>query len=456
MNPSIIRKIIYPAYRRLRRDRVLAYLDEMHRVQAWEPERIREFQWDKMKRLLAYAAEHVPYYRNLFRSLGASPADFRSRDDLGGIPPLRKKDIRDNADALLSEVYPHGRLQRDSTGGSTGEFLYFWVDETSSQARRANNVRMNEWIDILVGDRMALLWGTAFDVRRSKRVVNRLRNWFSNTLLLSAYTMDARSVNEYVDRLGRFRPDLMVGYPSALTHFAEALTTRRHDEIRPRAVLVSGETLYAWQREAIEKAFGTAVYDHYGCREFGALARECKLRDGMHIAAERALFEKEVVADTESGEQVTELLVTDLDNYGMPFIRYAIEDIGTITWDKCGCGLGLPRLISAVGRTFDVVHAPNGNFLGGTFWTILLRKIKGIERFQVIQDRLDHLTIAVIPTSDFSDDTRRYVLTKVAEACGAGMKVDIELRERLEATPTGKHRFVISRIRPGGGGRGAS
>jgi phenylacetate-CoA ligase len=239
---------------------------------------------------------------------------------------------------------------------------------------------------------------------------------------------------------------MLVGYPSALSHFAASLVAAGETRIRPRAVLLSGETLYDHQREVMEKAFQTEVYNHYGCREFGAIARECKQRDGLHIAAERVFLEVNPVADSAAGERVSELLVTDLDSFGMPFIRYAIEDMGSITWDKCSCGLGLPRLETAIGRTFDVVRAPNGNFLGGTFWTILLRKKQGIERWQVIQEKLDEITIAFIPTKDFSDQTRQYVIGKVREACGDQMRVRFELKPSLESTPTGKHRFVISKI----------
>jgi len=446
VNRFIVREILYPLYRRLKRDRLLTYLEEMRNVQRFGPDEIRQFQWQKLKNLLEYAAAYVPYYRRLFKDLGAQPGDFKSFEDFKSFPILRKCDIKANKEDLVSEVYPRRQLEKDSTGGSTGENLHFYVDQSSSQARRANNVRMNEWIGIRIGDRTAMLWGTRFDVERSKRIKGAIRNWISNTLLLSAYRMDASTVEDYVARLSRFRPDLMIGYPSALSHFAREMLRRSLTHVRPRAVLVSGETLYEWQREIIEEAFQAKVYNHYGCREFGALARECRARHGLHLAAERAIFEVEHVADSATGESVSELLITDLDNYGMPFIRYAIEDVGTITWERCQCGLGLPRLESTIGRTFDVVRAPNGNYLGGTFWTILLRKVKGIDRFQVIQEDLDRITIAFIPTGEFSDEARRYVLDKIREACGPDMKVCFELKPDLELTPTAKHRFVISRI----------
>jgi phenylacetate-CoA ligase len=216
--------------------------------------------------------------------------------------------------------------------------------------------------------------------------------------------------------------------------------------IRPKAMLVSGETLYDWQREILEDAFKADVYDHYGCREFGGLARECRVHNGLHIGCERAVIESRPTPGSGAGEDLSELVITDLDNFGMPLIRYAIDDLGTITWDKCECGLTLPRLATAVGRTLDVVRAPNGNCLLGTFWTILLKTIKGVDRFQVIQEKLEEITIALVPTDDFTDESRDYVICKVREACGPDMKIRFEIKPELELTPAGKHRFVISKI----------
>jgi phenylacetate-CoA ligase len=453
VNPTLVRKALYPLYRALRRDDVLWHLAEMRRVQVMDGEQIREYQWRKLKKLLDYAHGHVPYYRDLFARLGAHPQDIKTGKDFERLPVLRKRDITENPQALIPEDYPKRHLRPDSTGGSTGENLYFYVGREAEDARKANDVRMNEWNDIQIGEKMALLWGTAFDVEKSRRLANALRSWLSNRLLLSAYRMDEHSLGDYVKRLKRFRPDVMVGYPSAMAHFSQSIIGAGVDALRPRAVILSGETLYDWQREVIEKAFGAKVYNHYGCREFGAMARECRLRDGLHICCERVLFETVRASAGGGGDDGgSELLVTDLDSYGMPFIRYAIKDMGAITWDRCECGLGLPRLTRTIGRTFDVVRAPNGNYLGGTFWTILLRKKKGIHRFQVIQQKLDEITIAIIPTGDFSDETRRYILDKVREACGPDMRVRFELKPNLETTPTGKHRFVISRLEQGHSG----
>jgi phenylacetate-CoA ligase len=446
MHPAVVRNILYPVYRALKRDRVLSYLGEMRKVQRLEPDEVRRYQWKKLGRLLDYACSHVPYYRDIFAGLGLRAEDIRSEEDLRRLPVTRKRDITANPKAFLPEGYPRSHLDPYSTSGSTGESFRFFVGKEACQARQANNNRMNEWSGIRIGDRIAMLWGTAFDVGWLSKLKSAIKQRLSNQIVLSMYRMDESSLEAYVERLKRFQPDMLMGYPSAMAHFAEAILKAGMDTVRPRAIVLSGEALYDWQREVIERAFGTAPFDHYGCREFGAIARECEARQGRHIACERVLLEVAPSGPAAGGGGVGELLVTDLDSFGMPFIRYAMEDLGAVTWERCQCGLGLPRLVETIGRTFDVVRAPNGNALGGTFWTILLKHKKGVERFQVIQEELDKVTIAIKPTSEFSDETRRYILEKVREACGPDMLVDLELKSHLESTPAGKYRFVISRL----------
>lgn len=446
MNPYLLRQLVYPAYRMIRRDCVLAYLAEMRSVQAMEPDQIRQFQWNKLSKLLDYASRHVPYYRRLFKDLGASSEDFKSLEDLAAIPILRKKDIRSGTSDPLSEIYPQHCLTPGSTSGSTGENLFFYLDKGSSEASRANVVRMDEWIGIRVGDRVARFWSVPFDNHGPRRLMNSLRNWFSNTLLLSHFRMDEQTLHFYAKRLRRFKPDLIVAHPSALTHFSEFMMASGTEKIRPKAVVVSAETLYEWQRETIEKALGTKVYNHYGCQEFVGLARECTVRHGLHIACERVHIEVVPVEGTPPKDGINEIVVTDLDNYGMPFIRYGMGDIGNITWDSCDCGLGLPRLESAIGRTFDIIRAPNGNFLGGSFWTLLMREVRGIGQFQVIQEKLGEITIAAVATEEFSQEARQFIVEKVRGACGPGMRVIFDFRDTLEVAPGGKHRFVISKV----------
>ena len=446
MNRFLLREVVYPVYRTLKRDRVLAHLAEMRSVQWMDPDEILAFQWGKLSRLVDHAATHVPYYRRLFKELGLAPEDLKDWADFKALPILRKHDVRANKADMISEKHGRRDLIAGSTSGSTGESLGFYYDKACHEAQRANTVRMDEWIGIRFGDRVAKIWTVPLKRTRARRLREDLRNYLSNSLVLSHYRLDEETLHSYARRLAAFGPDLVIAYPSVLTLFSEFLTGHGLEPLSPKAVTVSAETLYDWQRDTIENALQTTVYNHYGSMEFIGLARECRLRQGLHIASERVLIEDVPVEGLSPGESVTELVVTDLDNYGMPFIRYAMEDTGSIVRDKCECGLGLPRLEAAIGRTFDIVQAPNGNLLGGSFWTVLSRQAKGIERFQVIQEEPDELVFAVVVTQEFSDESKRFITERVREACGPEMRVRFDIRSSLEPTPAGKHRFVISRI----------
>ena len=231
MHPKLVRKAFYPFYRALRRDNVLAYLEEMRRVQMIAPDEIRKFQWAKLAKILAYAARHVPYYRDLMSRHDMSPEDFKEEADLRRLPLLRKRDIMADPEAFIPDDYPRRHLTPDATSGSTGESFYFNVGREARQAVSANTIRMNEWIDIDVGDKIALLWGTAFDMARARRFSTAVKNWLSNQTILSLYRMDESSLDEYVKRLGRFRPDLLAGYPSAMAHLAGAATEDHEQKI---------------------------------------------------------------------------------------------------------------------------------------------------------------------------------------------------------------------------------
>jgi len=446
VRPAVIRKVIYPAYRALRHDKVLWRLAEMRRIQTLPAQEIRDIQWLKLKALLKHASSHVPYYRRVFRDLGICSDDVRTWDDFARLPVLTKTLVRENLREFISETSHSKHLEPEETGGSTGENLFFYVDHGSGRARLASNIGMNEWTGIRVGDRTAYLWGQRFREPALQRRISAVKHWFSNTLYLSAYRMDTDSVRGHLAKLRRFGPDLVIGYPSALYHFCEVMSALGGYEIRPKAVLVSGETAYDWQRDAISGAFAAPVYSHYGCCEFGAVARECRMQDGLHIAASRVVIECGAEWDIDGAARPSELVITDLDNYGMPFIRYAIEDLGAVIWEPCACGLTLPRIRELVGRVYDIVRAPNGNCLSGTFWGHILKE--GVHKFQVVQDALDTVTIAIVPTSEFNERVKARILERVQEACGPSMKVIFNIRDSIEPTRTGKHRYVISKFVP--------
>jgi len=146
--------------------------------------------------------------------------------------------------------------------------------------------------------------------------------------------------------------------------------------------------------------------------------------------------------DGETGRMV----VTDLHNYGMPFIRYEIGDLGVATTKMCSCGRGLPLIADVVGRSLDVIRTPEGKIVPGEFFPHLFKDYSGIARFQVVQDKINHLVIKLVPTDKFEDAARSKIDQEIRKAVGSTMVLDYQVVSEIPLTATGKYRVTVSSI----------
>ena len=212
--------------------------------------------------------------------------------------------------------------------------------------------------------------------------------------------------------------------------------------------------MYEHDREFLTKVFGVPVYNRYGCREVGDIANEVPDADGLVVNSDRLFVEvlNEHGEPCEPEEQ-GEVVVTDLENYGMPLIRYRVGD--SARWGpetaKGADKYPFPMFESVDGRTLDVVRAPNGNRIGGTYWTILLRNRPGIEKFQVIQDTLDAIRVLYVGEEGATPDFE-YYRREIVNKCGSELRVRFEETEQFEQAPGTKFRLVLSKV---SGGRAA-
>lgn len=448
MNALFLKKIIFPAYHKIKGTNLLEKIGELKENQWKSKEELTFLQELKLKHLLAYAYQHVPYYREKFEETGIPMKDLHRHEYFSQIPLLTKKDINKKSDKMISTMKGKNKLLPYSTSGSTGEALYFYYDMQSLAYRSASVIRNQEWLGIRIGDRSSRLWGSPMDLRKALSFRGRLHAWVNNIMFLSSYDMSDINLESYEKKLNNFKPKLLISYPGPLTVFAEYLIKKNKKIQSLKAIISSAETLFSWQADLIEKAFSCPVYNRYGCREFGDIAQECEKREGLHINADRVFVEilDEALKPVEDGKS-GELVITDLDNYGMPFIRYRIGDISSFKKELCSCGRSLPLLDQVEGRTLDVIRAPNGNRLGGTFWTILFKSRPGIKSFQVIQDRLEGITVKYVKNPEAVSIDFAAFKSRIQEKCGKNFKVYFDEVSSIPKTSSGKTRFVVSKLK---------
>jgi len=440
--------VIYPILQICSGRDTLRHFKELEKTQWLSVGEIKKMQWNKLKNLLEYAYANVPYYHRIFKTLNMTPKDITTPDDFRKLPLLDKEEIKNNISCIVSSNYRTKDLIPNSTGGSTGVNLNFFSDGKNSGRVGAIVLRNDNWAGLEIGDKKAVLWGSPFDISLQGDLKNKINARLFRTLFLSSYHLSEENMFVYAKKLLRYKPKVIRGYPSPLCRFAKFLEENGIEGINPKSLISSAEVLHDYQRELIESVFQCRVFNRYGCREFSTIAQECSEHSGMHINAEHVYVEclnghGEPAAPGERGELAT----TNLDNYGMPFIRYRIGDIGVLSDKKCNCGRGLPILEKIDGRVFDIVVGTNGRAVGGTFWTLLLRTaIKGIKQFQVVQESMSKIDIKVVPDESFEEGQISKLTNKIREYLGEDMKINFQVVDIIPPTRSGKYRFVISKV----------
>ena len=304
-------------------------------------------------------------------------------------------------------------------------------------------MRHNEWAGWSFGVKMAKVWGSDRDLAKSH--VERIKHRFiRRQIQLNAFEITEPILRDFFQQIRRFRPEVILGYASSLEQVARYVLENRKTIGRIKGVISSAETLFPEQRQIIEAAFRTKVFNRYGSREVGLIASECEQSAGLHVAAETQIVELVPQSDTE----YEELIVTNLCNYAMPLIRYGLEDVAIRSRQCCPCGRGLPLLSGIVGRKSDILRFRDGKEIHGEFFTHLFYGERGVKAFRVVQETMEHLVVEIVPMNDLNPNDFERIRKRIQDSCNRlGCHTRVKLvRELTATTPTGKFRFTICEL----------
>jgi len=407
-----------------------------------------EKQFEALRAILITAYDNCPFYRQqLAEVFGGAPDNF-SIEQFNSLPILTKDIIRTNYDNMINRKLKNSILTK-STGGSTGQPLTFAYTMDSYAWRVAMSLRGYSWAGAYPGCKQAYLWGVPLGAQPAmQRLKERIHQIIDRKLVINCFQFSRQQMRKSIMMLNKFKPKVVVGYTNALYALAQFMRENRLQlQSPPKSVISAAEKLFPYQRQAIEESFECKVYNTYGSREFMLIGAECEKREGLHISMENLYVE--VVKDDGSpaGEGETgRIVITDLHNYGMPFIRYDTGDLGIATQKKCSCGRGLNLLLDVKGRVLDVIKTPSGKVVPGEFFPHLFKDFHDIYRFQVIQRQIDILEIKIVPAAKgkLSDDTLKTINTIIKETFGEDLSIRFEVVHEIPLTSSGKHRVTVS------------
>jgi phenylacetate-CoA ligase len=325
---------------------------------------------------LSFAREQVPYYRDLFVSLSFDPEkvrkDVRYIEDL---PYLDKAIIREQGDRLLSEPLSQIRHHACKTGGSTGQSVFIYYDQSGADYSAAVTLYARERIGkhkyqpelhfaCRFPDQVDSPWPTREDYKCF--AMNRSNIFFDR--------LDDAGLDEIWQKLRRRRPYLVHEHPSTIYALACYIERRYGNGKTFEVFESSGELLQPYMREKIEKILRCRVVDRYGLAELGVMAYEFDGHNhGLQVLESEGWPESR---PTEDGGH--ELVFTGFRNCLMPLIRYATGDRARV----CKVSRGF-ILTEVVGRIHDVVPLNGTPYPTHHIMDMLDHRVGGIQEFQI-------------------------------------------------------------------------
>jgi phenylacetate-CoA ligase len=267
---------------------------------------------------------------------------------------------------------------------------------------------------------------------------------------MDAFELTDKKMENFAKLLIQKRPTMLLAYANAVYIFARHLEDIKFParKIGLKGIVSSAEKLYDFQRRLIERVFGCPVFDRLGSREVGLVASECDKHEGLHMNIDNLIIEflDEDDQPVSSGKP-GRIVVTDLLNKAMPFIRYDTGDIGSWIDRPCSCGRTLPLMKCVEGRTVDFILTKDGRKIHGEYFTHLFYGVRGLEQFQLLQKDLDLIEVKIIKTSEWDAHKGPQILEKIRNYMqDPQLKIDLIFVDEISKSRSGKLRFTISEL----------
>jgi phenylacetate-CoA ligase len=415
----------------------------LERTQWMEKEELKKLQTGKLKALLRHAYENVPYYHRILRNSGFRPADFNRLEDMQRIPILKRSSLRLRPEELFAQNLRKSQIVACATSGTTAAPLRFYLTKAEMPWHAAAELRGYGWAGYRPGDKCV-------HIRRVRpgdvltRPFERLRRLVLRCKLLNTLNLSEETLASFTLTLQQFKPDYVLGAAGSTNILATFLLQNNAHGIHPRGVFTYGQQLLPHYRKAIEEAFNCRVYDRYGSTEVPQIASQCGSHEGHHVVDENVLVEIAKDGEAAAPGEEGNVLITSLNGYATPFIRYDIGDTGRILKDECPCGRKL-SLFSPIGRDYEYFVHSDGTF---TFFRDLNTVFEDlpIKDFQIVQQTLDEILIKIVPRQGFKQAHADFILKSINWRIADIADVRVKLVDSLPLTGLGKVRHFTSKI----------
>lgn len=413
---------------------IAPYINEIEYMYGMSKEELKQRNEQVFLRIFRKAYNKSVFYHKFYTDAGINIDDIKTLDDIKKLPVLTKEMVRKHADEMI--VAPKWKLITNHTSGTTGTPLKVYEDWPSIWREQAYFYCYRKRCGFTYGQPLVSLRGNL-----EKKDLY-LKVHISNTLYLSSYNINEKTVGIYYEQIIRHKPIAIEGYPSSLYSLALLLRDKKLQLHIPVA-FTSSESLLDYQRALIEKQFDTNIYDHYGTTERTIRLSETINHNGYYEDPGYSINEY-----TEDGE-----ITTSLINESFPMIRYMGNDVMDI--DELDGNEKQVIVKKIEGRKSSVIIGKDGTQYSSALLTRIFKSMTTIDNVQFIQEKVGHVKLNVVVENSFTDADMERLRTLVSEQLG-GNNFDIEISKvqakDLIYTAQGKFNYVVSLTNVNSGG----
>lgn len=442
MNNFVYRNIIMPYFFKFKGLKRFEYYKEMKERDKLSYEQLKKVQWRKLKLLLDHCYYKIPYYRKLFDENNIHPDKIKNLEDFKQIPVLTKQDIKKNFKNLINPHLKQKDIFYDSTSGSTGiplQLARSWDDQEYGAAIK---YRSNSWCGWNYWQKSVWLVSDTRRIKELDSIKGQIILAIQRKLVINTKNITKNNMFEWVKQIKKYKPDFIYGYSSILSEFSGFIIDNNIEFTGINGVISTAETLR--HRDMITRAFNAPVYDQYGSSEIFCTAHECK-KGNMHLNIDEILIEYENISDD---SEIKKMICTPLYLYGMPLLRYDIQDCAVEINKHCSCGLPYPLIDLKVGRISDNLISDKSKLVSGvTLSWYLTDATREIEQYQIIQNNYNDFSIKMVCPSEYTEYNEKQIKILLAEMLKMqNLNIRFQYVDKIYPEKNGKYKPVYSKV----------
>ncbi len=420
----------------------------LRKTQYASADQLNDFRTRQLIRIVWHAYVNVPYYRDAMNKAGVMPEEIETLDDIRKLPLLSKDDLAKNVHfAMFARNSNWKTTHKIVTSGSTGRPSISYGEQSQLEIRAGSTLRAAEWTGWRIGDRQMRLWHQTLGMSWTQSMREKFDAWLLRRRFVPAFEMTEESLTGLIKSIESFKPVLIDGYAESLNLISSFLRAGRSIEHQPKGIISSAQMLTTQTRQEIETALGTRVFDKYGAREFSGIAYECE-KGSRHVMDESYVLELLKEGMPASADETGEVVITDLNNFAVPMIRYRIGDLAVQPKRaNCPCGRSMSLIGKIEGRTQALVHCANGRWIPGAFFAHFFKDHESqISHFQVVQKVRGAFDLLVVKNNGWDPIAWQRAIEELKGYVG---NTDIKVRfvREIPMLKTGKRTPVTSKVR---------